>query len=87
MTNSMPLFEAKAHLSDIVRNVAEGGQEVLITVRGKPMVKIVPASSVFTADAWEVREKVARAYGSPDFVLPPKVTELPRDPFTDEKKR
>jgi prevent-host-death family protein len=87
MTNTMPLFEAKAHLSDIVRQVAEGGQEVLVTVRGKPMVRIVPATSVFTADAWEVREKVARAYGSPDFVLPSTVTGLPRDPFADEKPR
>lgn len=84
MTNSVPLFEAKAHLSDIVRRIAEGGQEVLITVRGKPMVRMVPVTDTGSADAWEVRERVVRAYGTPGFEPPPRVLETPVNPFGDE---
>ncbi len=85
MTNCMPLFEAKAHLSDLVRRVAESGQSVLLTVRGKPMVRIVPAGDyAMTQDAWEVREKVVEEYGVPDFVAGPRMVEPLYDPFADE---
>jgi len=85
MTNCMPLFEAKAHLSDLVRRVAESGQSVLLTVRGKPMVRIVPAGEyAMTQDAWEVREKVVEEYGVPDFVAGPRAVEQLYDPFADE---
>jgi len=85
MTNCMPLFEAKAHLSDLVRRVAESGQSVLLTVRGKPMVRIVPAGEyAMTQDAWEVRERVVEEYGVPDFVAGARAVEPLYDPFADE---
>jgi prevent-host-death family protein len=86
MTNSIPLFEAKAHFSDIVRRVAEDGQEVLITVRGTPMVRIVPAVGTRAEDAWEVRERVVRAYGAPGFEPPPREVEVPVNPFGAEQQ-
>ena len=85
MTNCISLFEAKAHLSDLVRRVAESGQSILLTVRGKPMVRIVPAGDyAMTQDAWEVREKVVEEYGVPDFVASPRTVEQLYDPFADE---
>ncbi|TVR72791.1 MAG: type II toxin-antitoxin system Phd/YefM family antitoxin [Spirochaetaceae bacterium] len=72
MTKDVPLYEAKAHLSAIVRRVAETGQEVMITVRGKPTVRIVPAEeSGAPEDAWTVRERVEHEYGLPDYQDPP----------------
>jgi prevent-host-death family protein len=73
MTNSISLFEAKAHFSELVRQVAETGQSVAISVRGKPRVRLVPYDApTARPDAWEAREKLAveygaAEYGSPDF--------------------
>ena len=84
MTNSLPLFEAKAHLSDLVRRIADDGNEVLITVRGKPMVKIVPVNARLKESAWEVRERVVHEYGYPAFEVPPRTTEVAIDPFSED---
>lgn len=37
--------EAKAHLSELIGEVAHGGQSVLITKRGRPMAKLVPVDA------------------------------------------
>jgi prevent-host-death family protein len=37
--------EAKAHLSELIGEVAHGGQSVLITKRGRPMAKLVPVDT------------------------------------------
>lgn len=38
--------EAKKHFSDLLGRVAYAGEAVLITRRGRPMAKLVPASDV-----------------------------------------
>lgn len=49
-------FEAKTHLSSLLAKVARG-DEVLITKRGKPMARLVPAGQGDRADVAEaVRE-------------------------------
>lgn len=49
-------FEAKTHLSSLLAKVARG-EEVLITKRGKPMARLVPAGRGDRADVAEaVRE-------------------------------
>ena len=49
-------FEAKTHLSSLLARVARG-EEVLITKRGKPMARLVPAVQGDRADVAEaVRE-------------------------------
>lgn len=35
--------EAKKHFSDLLSQVAYGGKQILITKRGKPMARLVPA--------------------------------------------
>lgn len=49
-------FEAKTHLSALLDKV-EQGEEVLITKRGKPIAKLVPAR---VGDAAELEGVVAR---------------------------
>ena len=40
MTLEIGLFEAKTHLSELVGRVAEGGEEIVITRRGKPVARL-----------------------------------------------
>ena len=42
MGQSLPLSEAKARLSEVVRTVRHTGKETVITVDGVPAVRIVP---------------------------------------------
>lgn len=44
MSDTYSLYEAKAHLSAIIRRVREGGR-VVITVHGKPAAEIRPIES------------------------------------------
>jgi len=39
---SLNVAEAKRHLSDLLGRVAQGGETILITRRGKPMAKLTP---------------------------------------------
>jgi len=85
MSDSISLFEAKAHLSELVRTVAATGRGVALTVRGKPMVRIIPYDlPEERSDAWDVREQVIQEYGSPDFREPRRAVEAPENPFLDE---
>ena len=36
--------EAKKHFSDLLSQVAYGGKQILITKRGRPMARLVPAN-------------------------------------------
>jgi prevent-host-death family protein len=40
---SLNVAEAKKHFSDLLARVAFGGESILITRRGKPMAKLIPA--------------------------------------------
>lgn len=42
MTVEVGVFEAKTRLSELVDQVASGGEEVLITKRGKPVARLLP---------------------------------------------
>ena len=78
------LYEAKANLSKLVQTVAEAHQSYTVTVRGKPMVRIIPIDDSFTSgDVWEERERFVSEYGLPDFVEPERTVEVPRDPFAE----
>lgn len=47
----MPVTEARAQLSDLVSQVAYGGEPVVLTRHGKPLVALVPAAAVAEANA------------------------------------
>lgn len=44
------LFEAKTHLSALAKRVA-GGEEIVVTDRGRPVMKLVPVEEAGKADA------------------------------------
>ncbi len=58
----VPVSEAKAQLTDLVRR-AEAGEEVVLTRHGLPAVKLVPVARKLDRDAFEalVREVQASA--------------------------
>jgi len=71
---ALGLFEVKTRLSELCQEVADSGESVLVTRRGKPLVRIVP----LTADAsraqsvWELREQDEAEHGAwtEDFEIP-----------------
>ena len=48
---TLNVAEAKKHLSDLLGRVAYAGESVLITRRGKPMAKLVPAVDASSRDS------------------------------------
>jgi prevent-host-death family protein len=52
---NIPLAEAKNRLSELVLR-AEGGEDVMITKRGKPMVRLVPITETVQDRRTEVTE-------------------------------
>ena len=62
---SVGLFEAKTHLSALARRVA-AGEEIIVTDRGKPVMKLVPVQhpdadrSRAVARLDELRARLAR---------------------------
>lgn len=45
MTVHIGVFEAKTHLSELVERVSTTGEDVVITKRGKPVARLLPAST------------------------------------------
>ena len=58
-TETIGLFEAKTHLSELVARAERGG-EVIITRHNKPVAKIVPVKDVPQFDKAKRRAAVAR---------------------------
>jgi prevent-host-death family protein len=63
-TQTIGLFEAKTHLSELVARAEQGG-EVIITRHNRPVAKIVPIAAVAPFDADRRRAAIAglRALG------------------------
>ena len=58
-TQTMGLFEAKTHLSEIVSRV-ESGDEIVITRHNKPVAKIVPYEPVRPVDLKRRKQALLR---------------------------
>lgn len=72
------MFEAKTRLSEICDEVARSGVGVVVTRRGKPLVRIDPvATDRFSV--WEDREEYIAREGRlrEEFDIPPRSPELP----------
>jgi prevent-host-death family protein len=78
------IFEAKAKLSEICEAVARSGESVVVTRRGKPLVRIVPVAAD-SFSVWEVREKYVARKGrmTEEFEIPPRSVELPSSHLDD----
>ena len=58
MTVEVGIFEAKTHLSELIDQVASGGEDVLITKRGKPVAKLIPIGADSAALIGSLRGKL-----------------------------
>jgi prevent-host-death family protein len=78
------IFEAKAKLSEICEGVARSGESVVVTRRGKPLVRIVPVLAE-SSSVWEDRAKYIARKGrmTEEFDSPPRSAELPSSPLDD----
>ena len=65
-TQTIGLFEAKTHLSELV-NRAEKGEEVIITRHNKPVAKIVPLNA--KPAAVEIPKYVQRVFHTGNFLV------------------
>ena len=50
MDRTVGAFEAKTHFSELLER-AEGGEEIIITRRGKPVARLMPVKEMHDIDA------------------------------------
>lgn len=84
----MGLFEAKNRFSGVCAEVAESGEPLIVTRRGKPFVCIVPVTEAGeSTSVWDSVEESAAKYGPlPEGLeLPPRdVRQMRPDPLGDD---
>jgi prevent-host-death family protein len=72
--NEIGLFEAKTKFSEICEQVAVKGEAVVVTRRGKPLVRIGPISETASkpSSVWDRRAKYEKRHGliTEKFTLP-----------------
>ena len=78
------MFEAKTRLSEICDEISRSGDSVVITRRGKPLVRIDPVESD-KFSVWEARAEYIADQGrmKQEFDLPPRSPETPASPLDD----
>ena len=78
------IFEAKTKLSEICEQVARTGVGVVVTRRGKPLVRIDPVPEA-SFSVWEDRDAYIADSGAlkEEFDLPSRSGELPSSPLDD----
>jgi len=81
------LFEAKTKLSEICAEVAAKGVSVLVTRRGKPLVRIEPIrrDQSQPKGIWDRRATFIKARGpiAEDFTLPARSKQTWRNPLAE----
>lgn len=78
------IFEAKAKLSEICDQVARSGESVVVTRRGKALVRIDPVATD-NFSVWDDREEYIARTGQlqEEFEVPARSDELPASPLDD----
>ena len=83
------LFEAKTKFSELCERVASRGEPVVVTRRGKPLVRIEPCeASPAGGSVWDRREAFVREHGkvAEDFELAPREKQTWRDPLSGKRR-
>lgn len=78
------LFEAKTKFSELCERVASGGEAVVVTRRGKPLVRIEPCQPEQKASSvWKRRAAFEKSHGrvTESFELAPREKQRWRDPL------
>jgi prevent-host-death family protein len=87
---TLGIFEIKTKLSQICDDVARTGESVLVTKRGKPLVRIdpLPETTSGGSEVWEKRrEYEASSEITDDFSLPEREADPLYDPFAEDSGR
>jgi len=50
MTEEVPVTQARAAFADLINRVGYGGERIVLTKHGKPLVALVPASDLASVD-------------------------------------
>ena len=83
--NVIGLFEAKTKFSEICQRVAAKRESVVVTRRGKPLVKIEPIrpAKPHISSVWDRRAKYEREQGplTEEFTLPRRGKQAWRNPL------
>jgi prevent-host-death family protein len=83
--DTIGLFEAKTKFSEICERVAAKGEAVVVTRRGKPLVKIEPVVSREgkSSSVWDRRAEYQKQHGrwKDDFDLPAREKQTWRNPL------
>jgi len=66
MSETLNLYEAKSHLSELVERAA-GGEEIIIAKAGKPMARLVPLAKTKKRSSAFGRNVMGITYIAPDF--------------------
>jgi prevent-host-death family protein len=81
------LFEAKTKLSELCEQVARRRQAVVITRRGRPLVRIEPVSpgNGMSSSVWESRDAWEKKHGTvrEDLELPARARQTWHSPLED----
>ena len=85
--NAIGLFEAKTKFSEICERVAANGEPVIVTRRGKPLVKIEPIAPAGgkPESVWDRRAQYQKRHGrwTEDFNPPLREKQTWRNPLED----
>ena len=81
---SVGIFEAKAKLSEICEEVSRTRESIVVTRRGKPLVRIEPAADD-SRSVWEDRAEYIADRGQmrEEFDLPERSREVPTSPLDE----
>jgi prevent-host-death family protein len=66
MSETLNLYEAKSHLSELVERAASG-EEIVIAKAGKPMARLVPLAKTKKRSSAFGRNLMGVTYIAPDF--------------------
>ncbi len=81
------LFEAKTKFSEVCERVASEGVGVVVTRRGKPLVRIepIPADEEKVTSVWDRRAAFLQQHGplTEEFTLPPREKQTWRNPLEE----
>ena len=79
------LFEAKTKLSELCERVAVKGEPIVITRRGRPLVRIEPIAKAgeIASSVWDLRARYEKKHGAlrEDFTLEKRQKQQWRDPL------
>ena len=85
--NAIGMLEARTKFSEICERVASQGVSVVVTRRGRPLVRIEPVrpARAKTRSVWDLRAEYEKKHGclSDDFTLPRREKQTWRNPFDD----